>query len=74
MTMADTVERQRQFIRSVLRKAGAADAPTLVEKLTDRFPELDDERAGDLIWQLIEAHELRVTEDAELEAADAPAS
>lgn len=72
--MADMAERQRQFIRSVLRKSGAEDAPTLVEKLTDKFPELDDERAGDLIWQLIEAHELRVTDNAELEAADASAS
>jgi hypothetical protein len=71
--VAGTADKHRQFIRSVLRKEGAEDAPTLVERLRTKFPDLDDEQAGDLIWQLIEERELRVTEDADLEAADARA-
>jgi len=70
----DTANEQREYVLTVLRKGGAKEAETLVDKLTSRFPELDEEKAGNLIWELIDTHALRVTDEAELEVTDAVAS
>jgi len=61
-----------EYVLAILRKKGREDPQALVGSLLERFPQLGEERAGEIIWMLLDAHKLRLTEEAELEASDAP--
>lgn len=71
--MPGTKQAQREYVLSVLRRKGQ-EAETLVGMLRRKFPDLDEEQAGELVWGLIDARIVRVNDDAELEASDQIAS
>jgi hypothetical protein len=71
--MPGTKQAQREYVLSVLRRKGQ-EAETLVGMLRRKFPDLDEEQAGELVWGLIDARVVRVNDDAELEASDQIAS
>lgn len=64
------------FTNYVLRvlKTHPKEASTVVALLLERYPNLDEERAGEIIWGLIDSRAIRVNDQAELELADAVAS
>jgi hypothetical protein len=60
----------RNIVLRALEK-GPKEAKDLVDILLRKVPGLSEERAGDIIWQLIDAHAIRVTDEAELEETEA---
>ena len=61
----------RDYILSLLRESGPEEAVTLVVRLRDKYPSVSEELAGEVIWGLIDTHQLRLTDRAELEEAEA---
>jgi hypothetical protein len=62
------------YVLDFLRRKGRQSAPAVVAALLQKFKDLDEETAGDIVWKLIDSHKIRVTDEADLEANDAIAA
>lgn len=67
--MPSSTNDARELVLRTLRERGRLDAASLVELLHQTFA-LSEEEAGEVIWDLIDAHSVKVNDEAALEVED----